>query len=290
MNHPEFEFAYIDYPLAPHTYYKIGGPANVALLPRTDDEARQAYAWMMEQPLPRLVIGGGSNLLIHDSGFPGIVLFTTLLRRFDELGGGRYRVAAGLVLSEMVREVMLPNNYGGVGGLVGIPGTVGGAIFMNAGTSNGSTCKLLESVDVLKPSMLDRVAITEDHYGYRSQTFCTPDDVILNGVFHFTQASEDQQAIYDHYQKRRMEKLPQGRCCGSVFKNPPEEHAGRLIEACGLKGTRKGGAVISPRHANFIMNENNASCEDVLYLIRLVEQTVRADRGIELEREVRIIA
>lgn len=289
MDYPDFEFAYSQYPLAPHTYYKIGGPARIALLPRTVGGAKEAYMWMRKQSLPNMILGGGSNVVISDAGFPGIVLFTTQVRCIGNIGDGRYYVAIGLDLDAMVREVMLPNNYDGVGGLTGIPGTVGGAINMNAGTTNGNICQLLESVDLLKPSGFVRITIKEGSFGYRRQTFCTPGELILGGTFRFTHAEKDQQANYDHYKKLRMEKQPQGHCCGSVFKNPPGERAGRLIEACGLKGTCQGGAVISPQHANFIMNENHASSQDILALIHIAEKTVKERFDIDLEKEVRII-
>jgi len=262
----------------------------MALLPRTREEAELAYTWMLAQPLPRLVLGGGSNVLIADEGFPGVVLITTGLQQLEELGGDRFYVGSGLELDQMVREIMLPNNYDLVGGLTGIPGSVGGAIYMNAGTVNGSTCQLMESVDVLKPDGFACIPMSPDLYDYRGQSFCAPSEVILGGVFRFTVAERDQSALYAHYKKRRIEKQPQGYCCGSVFKNPEGEHAGRLIEACGLKGTRHGGAVISPMHANFIMNEDGASFADITALIRLAKERVREQFGVELEEEVRIIA
>jgi len=228
-------------------------------------------------------------VLVSDAGFPGVVLVTTDLRGIQDLGNNRYRVAAGEPLDRLVREVMVARNYAGVGALTGIPGTVGGAIFMNAGTVNGAVCDFLESVLVFGPEGFRRIPMDPALYGYRHQVFLRPDEIIAEGDFHFEPADEDQRKIYDHYIQRRREKQPAGWCCGSVFKNPPGDHAGRLIEACGLKGTRYGGAVISPLHANFIMNEHHARFEDVLYLIRLARNTVRERFGIELEPEVRII-
>ncbi len=276
-------------PLAPLTLYKIGGTARVALFPRTMEEACEAYAWMAAQSGRKLVLGGGSNVLVSDRGFDGIVLATTELAGIEPLGDERYRVECGTPLNRLVRQIMLTKNYAGVGGLTGIPGSVGGAVYMNAGTVNGSTCQLLESVDLLSPEGRRTVAMGDSLYGYRGQTFCPPGALILSGIFRFQRSGEDQQAIYYHYMQRRIEKQPQGRCCGSVFKNPEREHAGRLIEACGLKGTRQGGAVISPLHANFIMNEQNASFEDVMGLIQLCKTRVKERFGVELEEEVRII-
>ena len=185
---------------------------------------------------------------------------------------------------------MLARNYAGVGALTGIPGSVGGAIFMNAGTVNGSACQFLETADLLGPEGRRTLAVTPDLYDYRSQRFCGPDDVILGGVFRFSPAAEDQRPIFEHYMARRREKQPRGFCCGSVFKNPPGDHAGRLIEACGLKGARHGGAVISPLHANFIMNEDGATFADVMALIRLAKERVRERFGVALEEEVRVVA
>ncbi len=222
-----FEFAMEKYPLAPLTLYQVGGPARVALLPRTLDEASEAYRWMAQQPDRHIVLGGGSNVLIDDKGFDGIVYVTTKLDGIEALGDDRYHVLAGVVLDRMVREVMLANNYDLVGGLTGIPGTVGGAIYMNAGTNKGSTCMLMESVDVATPEGLRCIPMDESLYSYRGQTFCPRGSLILGGTFRFSRAAEDQQAIYDRYIQRRKEKQPQGKCCGSVFKNPEGDHSGR---------------------------------------------------------------
>lgn len=289
MERPPFEFIADDYPLAPATLYKVGGPARLALLPRKATEAVAALEWMLGQPRPHLILGRGSNVLISDGGFPGIVLFTTGLTELEDLGGDRYRVEGGVDLDRLVREVLVANNYEGTGALTGIPGSVGGAIYMNAGTVNGSTCELLESVTLVGPKGKTAIRIEPRLYGYRCQTFCAPDDLILEGVFHFTRSDKGQRAVYEHYSQRRKERQPQGDCCGSVFKNPEGHQAGRLIEACGLKGTRRGGAVISSMHANFIMNEDNATFGDVLGLIELCKRCVREQFGVELEEEVRII-
>ena len=259
METPPFAYAVENYPLAPETIYKVGGPARLALLPMTRDELVEAYVWMRSQEAPGLVLGGGSNVLVPDAGFPGIVLFTTALDSIEALGNDRYAVEGGVVLDRLVREVLLANNYEGTGGLTGIPGSVGGGIFMNAGTVNGTICQLMETVDVVTEGGFSRIDMEESLYSYRGQVFCPPGGLILGGEFRFRKAETDQRAIYDHYIARRVEKQPQGNCCGSVFKNPEDDHAGRLIEACDLKGTRRGGAVISTLHANFIVNDADAS-------------------------------
>lgn len=281
-----FDFAVENYPLAPLTLYNIGGPARLALLPRTVDEAAAAYEWMVAQGGKGYVLGGGSNVLIDDAGLDGAVLITSELKNFEALGEDRYRIESGVVLDDVVRGIMLANNYAMVGGLTGIPGSVGGAIYMNAGTNKGWTCMVMDDVDVITSEGRETIAMHESLYNYRGQLFCPAGGFILQGTFRFEPADEPQQPIYDRYIARRKEVQPQGHCCGSVFKNPEGTHAGRLIEASDLKGTRHGGAVISDLHANFIMNDNNASSADVLSIIAHVKKTVLEQHGVELHEEV----
>lgn len=290
MKSAPFEFAVEDMPLGPLTMYDVGGPARLSLWPRTIEEACAAYAWMIGQSAPWVILGGGSNVLISDQGFSGIVLITTKLIGIEVLGGGRFLIEAGMPLQQVVRDIIVSNNYEGTGALAGIPGSVGGALYMNAGTVNGSICQLAESVEIVGPGGRRTVAMEAGLYGYRSQQFCASGELILRGTFRFTPAQEDAAGVYAHYLRRRREKQPQGHCCGSVFKNPPGDHAGRLIEACGLKGVRRGGAVISPVHANFIMNEGGAAFDDILWLIRLCKQRVQEQFGINLVEEVQIIS
>lgn len=291
MNTPPFEFAQPNYPLAPETYYRVGGPARWALFPRDAREAVDAYMWSLRSAGRMFVLGRGSNVLVSDSGFSGVVLFTRGMAGVEDLGGDRYRVAAGVDLQWFVREIVVPHNYDATGALTGIPGSIGGAIVMNAGTVNGHTSQWLESVTLLREGADTPVTIhvTEADFGYRRQAFCGSRDLVLDGVFHLRRAEKDQREVFAHYMKRRRETQPQGFCCGSVFKNPPNDHAGRLIEACGLKGARHGGAVISMQHANFIMNEDGATFDDILALIQLCKTQVRERFGAVLEEEVRII-
>jgi UDP-N-acetylmuramate dehydrogenase len=283
-----FDFAVNDYPLAPASLYNVGGNADLALMPRTLEEVEAAYAWLGKQDVPKLVLGGGSNVLIADAGFRGIVLFTTELTGLEDLGDDRFRVEGGMILNEMLEQTILKHNYDGAGGLTGIPGTVGGAIFMNAGTVNGSICQLMESVQITTESGTEEIVIDPSMYSYRGQTFCPPSGLIVSGTFQFTHTEVDQRAIYDRYIARRKETQPQGNSCGSVFKNPEGNHSGQLIESCGLKGTRRGGAAISDVHANFIVNDRNASSDDILGLIRLCKETVLEKHGVELHEEVKI--
>lgn len=289
MNTVPFDFARTNYSLAPHTRYRIGGPASVALFPPTLSDMSAAHRWLIAENMPFIVLGGGTNMLIDDQGYAGCALFTTALKTLKPLGEHRYTVGAGVVLADLVRQVMVPNNYAGVGALTGIPGTVGGALFMNAGTANGSVCQLASSVAILEQSGLAHLPMTSDLYSYRGQSFCQGDTVIAEATFAFTPSDKEESEVYQHYMQRRSETQPAGWCCGSVFKNPPGDHAGRLIETAGLKGTRHNGAAISEKHANFIMNEANASFDDVLYLITLVKKNIRERFGVELHEEVRII-
>jgi UDP-N-acetylmuramate dehydrogenase len=286
MDKAPFEFAVTNQPLAPLTLYGVGGAARLTLAPRTAEEAVAAYQWMQAQSGPKFVLGAGSNVLISDRGFPGIVLLTTGLDRIEQVGKDRFCIEAGVAIERLLREIMIPNNYEGVGALTGIPGSIGGAIYMNAGTTNGTTCQWVEWAEIVVGEQAKTIPIEPAFYGYRSQRFCPSGGLIVRALFRFKRSDEDQKAVCEHYLARRRERQPQGACCGSVFKNPPHDHAGRLIEACGLRGTRRGGAVISPVHANFIMNEGGATCEDILWLIDLCKRTVRACFAVELEEEV----
>ena len=289
MDSVPFDFAFADYVLAPHTRYRIGGPAKIALFPKTFADMKAAYNWLTANKIPFIILGGGTNMLIDDRGYAGAALFTTELKELESLGEHQYRVGAGVVLGDLVRQAMLPNNYTGVGALTGIPGTVGGALFMNAGTANGSVCQLVADVTLLEGNNVHTIPMTEKLYGYRGQSFCRNHALIAEATFRFTPSEQNEREVYEHYMRRRRETQPEGWCCGSVFKNPPGDHAGRLIEAAGLKGKRHNGAVISEKHANFIMNEAGASFDDVFYLINLVKETVQQQFGIELHEEVRIV-
>jgi UDP-N-acetylmuramate dehydrogenase len=288
MSGAPFDFAVENYPLASASLYNVGGAADVALMPGNIEEVEAAYVWLRDQDVPKIVLGGGSNVLISDDGFRGIVVFTTNLRGSWGSAEGLLRVGGGVVLDDLVRDVIVANYFEGAGGLTGIPGTVGGAIFMNAGTVNGSICELMESVEIVSESGREEIRIDSSMYSYRGQTFCPPSGLIVSGTFAFRESREDQGAIYEGYIARRRETQPQGHSCGSVFKNPEGHHAGQLIESCGLKGRRIGGACISDVHANFIVNDRGASCADILALIGLCKERVLAEHGVELEEEVKI--
>ena len=288
MSDLPFEFAVKNHPLAPASLYQVGGNARMALLPRNRAEVEAAYKWLQSQDMPKIVLGGGSNVLIADEGFPGIVIFTHHLTAVEALGDDRYWIEGGVDLDTVVRDIILAHNYEGTGGLTGIPGSVGGAIYMNAGTVNGSICQLMESVTVVSENGTETIPMDPALYTYRDQTFCPPSSFILGGTFTFECADEDQTAIYDHYIERRKRTQPPGKCCGSVFKNPEGDHAGRLLEACGLKGTRYGGAVISDMHANFIVNDQDATCADILHLIDLCKTKVKNKFDVDLIEEVKV--
>ena len=246
-----------------------------------------------EDSLMETAIDAGAEDVREDDGQYEIITdpkdFEPVKDAIEALGNDRYRVECGVELGDVVHDIMLPNNFDGVGALTGIPGFVGGAMFMNAGTANGSTCQWLESAEVIGPNGCRKVEVASSMYGYRRQTFCQRDELILRGTFAFKRAEADQREIYEHYMERRRDKQPQGACCGSVFKNPEHDHAGRLLEACGLKGTKLGGAVVSSMHANFIMNENDATFEEILGLIKVCQRTVYEKFHVELQPEVRII-
>jgi UDP-N-acetylmuramate dehydrogenase len=295
-----------DEPMARHVSWRAGGRARRSYAP-ADLADLAAFLRALPGSEPVCMVGLGSNLLVRDGGFDGTVIFTHWALR--ELGvtaapegGGKIRAGAG-VASPKVARVAALNNFGGAEFLAGIPGTVGGALAMNAGCYGGETWNIVAGVETI-----DRTGIlrrrTPAHYniGYRSvgrrcrQMSQLPgatqtEEWFVAATFRLPggdgrQSRERIKALLS----KRIASQPLGEPnAGSVFRNPPGDHAARLIEACGLKGKAVGGAAISAKHANFIVNTGNASAADIEALIALAQRAVEQRFGIRLEPEVRMI-
>lgn len=276
-------------PLAKYSYFKIGGPAQFFLEPRNVDELQSVVLCCIENGIPMRVFGGASNILFKDAGTQGAVIrihneeFAKI-----EIEGTTVTAGAGAMLSNLVSQTV---NAGlaGLECLVGIPGTVGGALHGNAGGHNGDTGQFATSISVMtaRGEIFVRTA-DELSFSYRQSSI--NELVILNATFELKQDDSDE--ITDRMKKNWiMKKANQPlthQSAGCIFKNPRGMHAGALIEQAGLKGTRIGGAEISDRHANFIINEENATTENVLDLINLAQNTVSEKFGVELELEIEL--
>ncbi|MFQ5780912.1 MAG: UDP-N-acetylmuramate dehydrogenase [Nitrospiria bacterium] len=276
-------------PIAPYTSLKIGGLAEVMVFPKSISEVGLLMERISRDHLSCFILGGGSNLLVKDGGIKGVVLHLSYLNRIEERGP-QALVAEGGVSFPRLATTAMEKGLSGLEFAVGIPGTVGGAVVMNAGIPGEETESVLSTVAFVDAAGgLHHYPKERVHFGYRSTHL--PKGVVVSASFHLTPAPIERiDEKLKQLLKRRRETQPLSfPSVGSVFKNPPEGFAGEIIEACGLKGTRIGGAQISERHGNFIINRGSAKAEEVLALIRKIRARVAEARGIELELEVKVV-
>lgn len=280
-----------DEPMAPYTTWKIGGPADVLVIPETKEQLAKALQIVNSAGAPWFLLGRGSNLLVADKGIRGVVL--KLGKEFEEVRFEENRVCAGAAFSFIKLSVLAGKE--GLTGLEfagGIPGSVGGAVYMNAGAHGSDVSRILKQAEVLLESG-ERVAMSKDdlQYAYRHSVLHRLPGIVTEAVFELTFGERKEIAgAMASYKDRRLRTQPlQLPCAGSVFRNPEGRFAAQLIEAAGLKGTRIGGAEISTQHANFIINTGQATAEDVLALIELVQNTIRRIYAVELIPEVKLV-
>ncbi len=278
-------------PMRHHTTLRVGGPADALVTVHTLEELQKVVQFTLERDLPMLVLGEGSNLIVKDGGVSGIVLRLSgeLTRiNFDtqeiEVGGGTY-----------LPHLLVKAAQKGLSGLeccTGVPGTVGGALISNAGTAEEFIGNRVERVIILShDGTLRTVERDELHFCYRSSNLRELGLVIVSVVISLSQ--DEPKAIMERIHRRwryRWETQPVNMpCAGCIFKNPPGDRAGRLLDAAGLKGVRIGDAQVSSIHANFIVNLGNAKAKDVLALAELMRKTVKEKFGVALEYEVQIV-
>ena len=275
-------------PLSRHTSWHVGGPADLFFMPR-DRADLVSFLKILPPHVPLLWLGLGSNLLVRDGGVRGVVVATrdalTALERRGERG---VHAEAGVPCARLARQCARWD-LGPAEFFTGIPGTVGGALAMNAGAFGGETWRHVQAVETVdRHGVVRQRSRDEFHTGYRHVEPPANDEWYLGALFHFDGGSSenDTRALLE----RRRQTQPIGEwSCGSVFTNPPGDHAARLIEAAGLKGLRIGGAVVSTKHANFILNEGAATARDIEELILKVQQEVAQQHGCQLTPECRIV-
>ncbi len=266
---------YYNGPLFPFTTYKIGGNAKRITVVKTADELAEAYL-----KYGGYVIGGGSKLLVSDKGYDGEVIVNRAAGvRFE---GGLVIAQSGTFLPALTR-LCRERRLSGLEFACQIPATVGGAATMNAGAFDKSVSDVIKYVEILREGRTLRLSVEECGFGYRTSVFRKSKDLILSVAF-LLETADDGLKKLNYYKTRRLVQ-PRGFSCGSVFKNGVEP-AAKLIDRAGLKGLRCGGAVISPRHANFIINDGNASAKDVYTLIRTAKAEVYCRFGERLSEEV----
>lgn len=270
--------------------FRIGGPADYFLSARRRDDILTASTLAESAGLPWLVLGRGSNVLVDDAGFRGLVIRVDALDLQIDAENGRVVADAGVRLPTVGAQTARL----GLSGLefaVGIPGSVGGGVVMNAGAHGGCVADVLISADVLRGGEVERWPIAELDYSYRTSRLQREREVIVLGaeflLRHNTPA--DALARVQAFRQHRQDTQPTDPGAGSIFRNPPGNSSGALIDQAGLKGTRKGGAQISPKHGNFIVNVGGASSADVLALIDLARATILDKFGIALHTEVELV-
>jgi len=273
--------------LARHTTLRTGGPADLFAVAHNGFELRGLVRFARARSIPFLLLGRGSNLVIADAGFRGLVIGCRA--EGARVDGERYLADAGVPMARAATETQMAGLTGLEYGLA-IPGTVGGAVWGNAGAHGSDTASVLESATVLLADGSEAVLGVDDlRYAYRHSRFKeAPDEIVLAAVFRLRPGSPDEiKARLDDIRRWRREHQPLGiPSAGSVFRNPPGDSAGRLIDDLGLKGYRVGGAVVSDKHANFIVNDAHGTAADVRRVAEHVRAAVRAGHGVELAYEV----
>jgi UDP-N-acetylmuramate dehydrogenase len=293
--------------MARHTSARVGGPAQLFLAVESGEELAQAARLAYASDAPFLVLGGGSNVLVADGGVVGLVILNKAkavsLRRVE--AGAVVRAESGCSLGALARQCVQAG-YSGLEWAATVPGTVGGAVYGNAGAHGGDTASSLLLAEILQQDgSLRSIAAPEMNFDYRmsrlkmeaeisgpgiSRAKRRPPAVVISAEFRLTRDDPARvQARVEGYVAQRKRTQPPGASLGSMFKNPPGDYAGRLIEAAGLKGTRIGGAEISTVHGNFFINLGEAQAADVRALLDLAQTTVRQKFGFEMEPEVELV-
>lgn len=275
-----------------YTSFRIGGPADVMAFPEGEADLRELLTFASAKGFPVFFLGGGTNLLVRDAGIRGIVInLTEGFKDVEWAEGFAAFAGAGMKLSELVRECA-ERGLGGLEFAVGIPGTLGGAVVMNAGAYGGEMKDLVEGVEVMTlKGKKGFISKNELGFGYRSSKL-PPDSAIVRVHLKFTPV--EGKAVKKKIDEVRIKRAEKGAIgfpsAGCVFKNPAiGDGAGKLIEEAGLKGVRSGNAVISEKHANYIVNSGDATARDVLSLMALIRDKVFGMKGVVLEPEIKVV-
>ncbi|HIS28962.1 MAG TPA: UDP-N-acetylmuramate dehydrogenase [Candidatus Avamphibacillus intestinigallinarum] len=280
----------IDVPLKEYTYTHLGGNADYFVTPSTYEEVQEVVKYTNQVGIPFTLLGNGSNLIIKDGGIRGVVMNLKKLNAIHTNGTKVIAQSGARIID--TSETALAATLTGLEFACGIPGSVGGALFMNAGAYGGEIKDCLESAKVIDQSgaLLELKAADLD-LAYRTSNIPDKKYIVLEATFNLQPGNKHEiKAIMDDLTNKRETKQPlEYPSCGSVFKRPPGYFAGKLIQDSGLQGTMLGGAQVSLKHAGFIVNKDNATAEEYIGLIRHVQKVVNEKFDVHLEREVRII-
>ncbi len=285
-----FPSAKLDEPLKRYTAWKIGGPADALLEPSSVEELIGAVEKARTYGIPVTILGGGTNVLVLDGGVRGLTV-----RLAKSLTGvsvqGMTVVADAGVLYPVLANTTAARGLEGLEFATGIPGTVGGAVYMNAGAYGSDTSEVIEWADVYRDGRIERIHRVGLGLGYRrSLLHDHPGWIVLRAGYGLSPGNPDElKARIKEFRAQRMNGSPNKPSCGSTFKRPENDFPGRVIETAGLKGTRVGQLEVSPIHANYLVNHGGGTARDALKLIEIVREKVREKLGVELEAEVRVV-
>ena len=278
-------------PMSRHTSFKIGGPADIFVRPASVDALALAAAKCLECEVPINVIGSGTNLLVSDLGVVGAVIFTGGLADVTNDGSEIIKCMAGAKVSR-VCSIALENGLSGLEFAWGIPGSIGGAVYMNAGAYGGEMKNIVKQCTyITRSGELITLENKDIKFGYRNSVFHTNGGIIVSAVLALSFGDKNEiREKMDDLIGRRKEKQPlEFPSAGSTFKRPEGYFAGTLIEQCGLKGFSVGGAAVSEKHAGFVINKGGATCDDVLRLVDIIKQRVFDETGVSLECEIKML-
>ena len=279
-------------PLCRHSSFRIGGAADIALFPHSSEELCQALRLLKERSIPTQIIGNGSNVVFSDEGYRGAIVFVGKCRE-TKIENDIVVADAGVPLS-VLSSLACEKSLSGLEFAFGIPGTLGGAVYMNAGAYGGSVSDVCISSEYYdrKTGSIGRLTGSAQHFGYRKSVYQEhPERVILRATLQLNKGDSNtiSEAMRTYLEKRRATQPLEYPNAGSVFKRPEGYFAGKLIEDCGLKGFTVGGAQVSTKHAGFIVNIGGATCEDVKHLIEQIKTTVLQQTGVELACEIQFL-
>ena len=279
-----------DHPLAEYTTFKIGGPADYYVTPETEEQILALLNLSTQEQISYFILGKGSNILVPDHGYRGIVI--NLSEKFNKIESKNHMIFAqsGANLSE-VSEMALEKSLTGLEFAIGIPGSFGGAIYMNAGAYGGEMSNIVHEVNVIRDGKILTINKEEMEFGYRKSSFQYKNDIILSGWLQLKPGNYDEiKAEMDDLTFKREDKQPlEYPSAGSVFKRPEGYFAGKLIQDSGLRGATVGKAQVSEKHCGFIINTGGATAEDVKGLVEKIQKTVKEKFGVDLEREIRYL-
>ena len=281
----------IDEPMSRHTTFRVGGPADFFVTPKAKEEVRDVIRICKEAGMPYYIIGNGSNLLVSDAGYRGVIVQICKEMNEVKVEGDLVKAQAGALLSGIAAKA-LGAELSGFEFASGIPGTIGGACVMNAGAYGGEMKDVLESVTVLTgEGKIIELGRNELELGYRTSVIAKKGYIVLGAVLKLERGDGEKIKTYmDELKEKRVTKQPlEYPSAGSTFKRPEGYFAGKLIEDAGLRGYRVGDAQVSEKHCGFVVNRGKATCAEVLQLIEEVQKKVKEQFGVQLEPEVRII-